>query len=239
MAIAIKKDTSSGLIRLVDKIHWLGLEDFSAMFDIFAKEGITNVVMAGQISPMRLFSREIGSDPMLKEILSRLKYKKADMIFGAVAEKLKEKGFNLIGSATFMEEYFPARGALTVDSPKPETWEDIRFGVDLAKAIGKLDIGQTVAVKDRVIVAVEALEGTDNLIRRAGKVSRGGFTLVKVSKPEQDNRFDIPVVGLGTVKNLVRTGAACLAIEAEKTLFIDKEESLRLAEKKKLVVVAV
>jgi DUF1009 family protein len=239
IAIAIKKDTSPRLNRLVDKIHWLCLSDFSQMFDIFAKDGVKNVVMAGQISPVRLFSKEILRDPLLRELLLAAKNRKADTIFSAVAGKLKDKGFNLIDSATFMEEHFPKKGLLAGDNPSAEIRGDIDFGVELAKEMGRLDVGQTVAVKDKAIVAVEALEGTDNLIRRAGRICRRGFTLVKVSKPNQDSRFDIPVVGLSTVKHLVKAGAVCLAVEAEKTLFIDREESLRLAEKKGLTVVAV
>jgi len=238
VAIAIKKDTSPKLRGLVDKIYWLGLSDFSSMFEIFKKEGVKNVVMAGQISPMRLFSKEISKDPLLREILASVKNKKADTIFRAIADKLKERGFNLIDSTMFMGDYFPKKGLLTGENPSPEVWGDINFGVELAKEMGRLDVGQTVAVKDKAIAAVEALEGTDNLIRRAGKISRG-FTLVKVSKPDQDNRFDIPVVGLNTVKNLVRSGARCLAIEAGKTLFIDQKEALRLARSRGLIVVAV
>ncbi|TAM41707.1 LpxI family protein, partial [bacterium] len=127
---------------------------------------------------------------------------------------------------------------LTKHEPDFSTWEDIYFGLDLAKAAAGLDIGQTVAVKSKAIVAVEALEGTDSLIRRAGKISRGRVVIVKVSKPKQDMRFDIPVVGLNTVKNLVKAKAACLAFEAGKTLFIDKEESIRLADKKGISIVA-
>jgi len=239
VAIAIKKDTSVKLKNLVDKIYWLGLKDFSSMFKIFDKEGVKNVVMAGQISPVRLFSKEISQDPLLKELLASAKNKKADTLFTAVADKLREKGFNLINSATFMEEYFPKKGLLAGENPSPEIWGDINFGMELAKEMGRLDVGQTVAVKDRAIVAVEALEGTDNLIRRAGKISRRGFTLVKVSKPNQDSRFDIPVVGLNTVRNLVKAGAVCLAIEAGKTIFIDRDASLSLAAKKGLVVVAI
>ncbi|MCX5710193.1 MAG: UDP-2,3-diacylglucosamine diphosphatase LpxI [Candidatus Omnitrophica bacterium] len=238
VAIAIKKDTSPKLKGLVDKIYWLGLSDFSSMFEIFKKEGVKNVVMAGQISPIRLFSKEISKDPLLKEIMASVKNKKADTIFRAIADKLRERGFDLIDSTMFMEEYLPKKGLLTGENPSPEVWGDINFGVELAKEMGRLDVGQTVAVKDKAIAAVEALEGTDNLIRRAGKITRG-FTLVKVSKPNQDNRFDIPVVGLNTVKNLVRSGARCLAIEAGKTLFIDQKEALGLARRKGLIVVAV
>lgn len=239
VAIAIKGDTSRCLKRFVDKIYWLGLNEFSRMFDIFKDEGVTEVVMAGQVSPHRLFSKEIDKDENLRQILSGIKDKKADTIFGAIAQKLKESGLRLLDSTVFLEGLMPKKGTLTKCAPDSFVWEDAYFGMNLAKSIAGLDIGQTVAIKDKAIVAVEALEGTDNLIRRAGKISSGGMTIIKVSKPKQDMRFDIPVVGLNTVKNLIKAGAKCLAIEAGKTLFIDKEKSVKLADEKGIAIVAV
>ncbi len=238
VAIAIKGDTCPKLKKYVDKIYWIGLNEFRRLFQIFKAEGITKIVMAGQISPYRLFSKDINKDEELKSLLERVKDKKADTLFGAVAEKLQISGFELMDSTTFVEELLPKKGTLTKREPNFQGWEDIYFGLALAKAVAHLDIGQTVAVKHKAIVAVEALEGTDNLIRRAGKIARAGVTVVKVSKPKQDMRFDIPVVGLNTVKNLIRAKAVCLAIEAGKTLFIDREESVKLADKKGISIVA-
>jgi DUF1009 family protein len=238
VAIAIKGDTSGELKELVDKIYWIGLDGFMRMFEIFKQEGVRKVMMAGQISPYRLFSKEVERSEELKSLLASLKNKKADTIFAAVAEKLKENQIELLDSTAYIKELLPQKGTLTLHEPDFQDWEDIYFGFDLAKEIAYLDIGQTVAVKSKAVVAVEALEGTDSLIRRAGKISRGGFSLVKVSKPKQDMRFDIPVVGLYTVKNLLRAKAKGLAIEAEKTLFIDLEESLNLANRKGLAIVA-
>lgn len=239
VAIAVKGDTSAELPKYVDKIYWLGLNQFSRMFEIFRSESIARVVMAGQISPVRLFSEEVGKDSELKEMLRSITDQRADTIFGAIGEKLKSKGFELIDSTPFFAQFLPKKGALTKIAPNFMQWDDVYFGWDLAKAIACLDIGQTVAVKHKAIVAVEALEGTDNLIRRAGKICRDGFTIVKVSKPAQDMRFDIPVVGLNTIKTLISTKAACLAIEADKTIFIDRDASVALAEKKGIPIVAV
>ncbi|MFA4889982.1 MAG: UDP-2,3-diacylglucosamine diphosphatase LpxI [Candidatus Omnitrophota bacterium] len=238
-AIAIKKDTSPKLKKYVDKLYWLGLNEFSRMFEIFKSEGITKIVMAGQISPRRLFTKELNSDSTLKKMLAGLKDKRADTIFSAIAEEIKKQGFQLIESITFMGEFLPKKAALTTNLPDSCVLEDIYFGLEIAKGVALLDIGQTVAVKHKAIVAVEALEGTDNLIQRAGKISRGGFTVVKVSKPKQDLRFDVPVVGLSTIKNLYKAGGVCLAIEAGKTLFIDQAESIKLAEGKAISIVAV
>jgi DUF1009 family protein len=237
--VAIKGDTSCGIKRYADKLYWLGLDEFISIFEIFKKEGIAKIVMVGQISPHRLFSKEVDRDVQLKALLESVKNKKADTIFGAIAEKFQNSGFQLLSSTTFIEELLVKKGSLTQRKPDFHEWEDVYFGLELAKAIAYLDIGQTVAVKDKAIVAVEALEGTDSLIRRAGRLAGGGITVVKVSKPNQDLRFDIPVVGLNTVKNLVRSGVRCLAIEAEKTIFIDRQLSVALADKKGVSVVAV
>ena len=239
IAIAIKGDTSPKLKKLVDKIYWIGLAEFGKMFDILKAQGVQEVVMAGQVSPHRLFSKEITKSQELKEILQNLKDKKTDTLFKAVAQKLEAAGLTLLDSTLFVEEYLPKKGTLTKHEPDFNTWEDVYFGLTLAKAVASLDIGQTVAVKSKAIVAVEAFEGTDNLIRRAGKIGRGKIVIVKVSKPNQDMRFDIPVIGLNTIKNLAKAKAKCLAFEAGKTLFIDQEESLRYADKKGIAIVAV
>ncbi|MDD5561615.1 MAG: UDP-2,3-diacylglucosamine diphosphatase LpxI [Candidatus Omnitrophica bacterium] len=239
IAIALKGDTSPKLKQLVDKIYWLSLSEFHKIFSIFKSEGVKDVVMAGQVSPARLFGKEINQSEELKQILTSLKDKKADTLFSAVAQRLEAAGFNLLDSTIFVEEHLPQKGTLTSRQPDFDTWEDIYFGLNLAKAVADLDIGQTVAVKSKAIVAVEAFEGTDNLIRRSGRTGRGNVVIVKVSKPGQDMRFDIPVVGLNTVKSLVKARARCLAFEAGKTLFIDKEASLKLADKKGIAIVAV
>ncbi|TAM43366.1 DUF1009 domain-containing protein, partial [bacterium] len=149
IAVAIKGDTSPKLKNLVDKIYWLKLADFPKIFDIFRVEGINNVVMAGQVNPRRLFSGEINKSEELKQILASLKDKKADTLFGAVAQRLEAAGLNLLDSTTFIDEHLPKKGTLTKHEPDFSTWEDIYFGLDLAKAAAGLDIGQTVAVKSK------------------------------------------------------------------------------------------
>ncbi len=239
VAVAIKGDTSAKIKKCADKVYWIGLEEFSRLFEIFKEEGIAKIAMAGQISPYRLFSREIGRDPELRDLLAKIKDKRADTIFGSIAKKLKDAGLELVDSTSFLGDYLPKKGTLTKKEPDFRAWEDIYFGLDLAKEIAYLDIGQTVAIKHKAIVAVEALEGTDKLIRRAGKIAGRDITVVKVSKPKQDLRFDIPVIGLNTVKNIIKAKGACLAFEAEKTLFIDIEASVRLADKKGISIVSV
>jgi DUF1009 family protein len=239
VAVAIKGDTSKGLKRMVDELHWLGLEDFSRMFGIFKAADVTKVVMAGQISPARLFSPQAKVDPSLNQLLLGLPDKRADTIFKAIAEMLQGAGLTLMDSTLFLKDLLPQKGVLTRREPNFLAWEDIYFGLALAKEIAGLDIGQTVAVKDKAVLAVEALEGTDNLIRRAGLITRHGAVIIKVSRPHQDPRFDIPVVGLNTVKNLVKIKASCLAVEAGKTLFLEQQAGVRLADKKGLAIVVV
>jgi DUF1009 family protein len=239
VAVAIKGETSRRINSLADKTYWLALSDFSLMFELFKREGVKKVVMAGQINPQRLFSQEVVESAEIQNLLSSIRDKRADTIFGAIARKLNEHGLELADSTSLIKENLPGKGTLTRHAPDFMEWEDIYFGLEIAKSIAYLDIGQTVAVKEKAVIAVEALEGTDNLIRRAGLLSRGGAVIIKVSKPKQDMRFDIPVVGLNTVKNLIRAKAKCLAIEAGRTLFIDKERSVRMADSKGMAIVAV
>ncbi|MFH1577822.1 MAG: UDP-2,3-diacylglucosamine diphosphatase LpxI [Candidatus Omnitrophota bacterium] len=238
VAVAIKGETDPNLSNFVEKIYWIGLEDFSRAFKVFQDENITDVVMAGQISPRQLFRPKVRNSAQIKSLLEALEDKRADTIFKAIANKLEEHKIKLLDSTFLLRKFLPNKGVLTRNQPEARQWEDINLGLKIAKEIAGLDIGQTVAIKDKAIVAIEALEGTDNLIRRAGRITRKGAIVAKVSKPAQDMRFDVPVIGLGTVKNLARAHAAGLVIEAEKTLFIDQEKALKLADKKGIFIVA-
>lgn len=238
-AVAVKGDTSWMLAYYVDKIFWLRLRDFKELFTIFKKEGINKVAMAGQINPSHLFDKKEDFGPDLSEILENIKNKKADTIFSAIADKLKDNAIELISSLVFLSEYIPKESVLTLKAPSDSQWQDINFGLDIAKRIAGLDIGQTVVVKDRAVLAVEALEGTDITISRGGLIGRGNATVVKVSKPNQDERFDVPVVGLRTISVLAKAGITCLAIEAAKTLILDKDKVIKLADKKGIAIAAV
>lgn len=238
VAIAIKKDTARQIKKYADKTFWVDLREFKRIFDIFRKEGIVKVVMAGQINPRHLFNNKIMESQDIKDLFNQMQDKKANTIFALIAERLNAEGFELLDSNLFMEEFIPQKGTLTKTHPDEKNQEDISFGLELAKQVSRLDIGQSVAVKNKAIVAVEALEGTDALIRRAGRLGRRGVTVVKVSRPNQDMRFDIPLIGLRTIKNLIKIKAACLAIEAGRTIFIDKQAAIQLADRYNLAVVA-
>ena len=239
VAIAVRGETNSRLSNFVEKIYWLSLNEFSKIFDVFQNEKISEVVMAGQISPHQLFRPQIRNNPESRDLLDSLRDKRADTIFKAIADRLEERGIRVLDSTFLLGDFLPQKGILTQNQPNSSHWEDINLGLNIAKEIAHLDIGQAVAIRDKAIVALEALEGTDNLIKRAGKITQRGVIIIKVSKPAQDMRFDVPVVGLNTIKNLISARAAGLAIEAEKTLFIDREPALKLANKKGLFVVAV
>ncbi len=239
VAVAIKSNTSSKIKKYAHKTYWIDIREFNNCLKIFRQEGIEKVAMAGQINPDYLFNKRIMENEEIKNLFKDLQDRKAHTIFGIIADRLEKEGFELLDSTTFMDDFLPSRGLLTNHQPDGKIWEDINFGLDLAKEIAQLDIGQTVAVKNKSIVAVEALEGTDALIRRAGEIGGKGVTVVKVCRPNQDMRFDIPLVGLSTIRNLIRIKANCLAIEAKKTIFIDKDAGIRLADRYALSVVAI
>jgi len=237
VAIAIKKDTSSWITPLVKKVYWVTLQDYAKMFDIFKEEKIQKVIMAGQVNPRNLFYKDMG-DEALRALLAAVKDKRPDTVFGAVADELAKHQIELIDSTLFLEEYLPQKGILTRSQPDAQTWNDILLGFDMAKKVAGLDIGQTLVVKNGAIVAVESIEGTDAAILRGGRVANGGIVAIKVSKPGQDMRFDIPVVGPRTIKYLSRVKARCLAIEARKTLVIDLAQCVKDADRAGISIVA-
>ena len=239
VAIGIINDTSRRLSKFVDKIYWIQAGQYNRLIEILKNEQISKLAMVGQISPRKLFDKRIVVDEELLDLLENIRNKKADTIFGAVANKLEQKGIEIINSTTYMKDYLPAKSTLTSRVPTEQEWEDINFGRETAKAIANLDIGQTVVVKQKAVLAVEAFEGTDRTIRRGGMIGGGNIVAVKVSKPKQDLRFDIPVIGPRTIKTLIKARAACLAIEADKTLVIDREDCIKLADKYGISVVAV
>ena len=236
---AIKNEASPEIGKFSPTVRWFSLGEFSRMFEFFKQEEVKKVIMAGQISPERLFSREVQNSPQIQELLTSIKDRKANSIFSGIAKKLGQEGLELIDSTTFVKDYLPKKGLLTKKEPSASEREDIKFGIDLAHKIADLDIGLSVGVKLKAILAIEALEGTDNLIRRAGALAKSGVVIAKVGRPNQDMRFDIPVIGLATVKTLISVKASCLAIEAGKTLFLDLQQSLALADRKNISIVAV
>ncbi|MBU4478353.1 MAG: UDP-2,3-diacylglucosamine diphosphatase LpxI [Candidatus Omnitrophica bacterium] len=238
IAIAFREETAENLAQVVDKIYWISVGQLKALIDIVQKEQFKKAVMAGQIGHKLLFSG-IELDDELKALITGLKDKKTDTILAAVASRIGQLGVEFIDSTTYIKQFLPQKGVLTDSKPTAEQEADISFGKEIAKAIAGLDIGQTVVVKNKVVLSVEAIEGTDEAIHRASVYCKGGAVVIKVSKPNQDMRFDIPLIGKKTIETLIREQVAVLAIEAEKTLFLDREYVLSEANKYSICVVAI
>ncbi len=194
--------------------------------------------MAGQVNPDNLFDKKVQLDEEFKSLFEAMKDRKADTIFTAVADKLKVHGIQLLDSTFLLADHLAPKGTLTRRGPTLRELEDIEFGKTIAKAMGAIDVGQTVVVKEKAIVAIEAMEGTDKTILRGGQIARGGAVVVKMSKPNQDLRFDIPVIGPRTIQTMIKAKASCLAIEAHKTLIIDRDKTIALANQRKICIVA-
>jgi len=239
IAIGINEETSKELEKFVSKIYWLGAGELENLLNILKQENIRSIVMAGQVRHKLLFDNKVKIDKKMQFLLGGLSNKKTDSIIGAVARLLEFKGIKVLSSITFLSDYLPKKGVLTSQLPDERVQKDIEFGRKIAKAIAGLDIGQSIVVKDRVVLAVESIEGTDEAIKRAARYGKEGIVIIKVTKPRQDMRFDVPVIGPDTIKLLQELKASCIAIEAKRTLIIDKPETLRLADEAGIIIIAV
>lgn len=238
IAAAIHGDTSFALKFSVDKLMWFKVGELKKLFAFFAQEGVREVIMAGQVNPDNLFEKNVVFDGEFQQIFNAIRDRKADTIFAAIADKLQTQGIRLVDSTFLLKEYLAPKGTLTQRGPTGQELDDIEFGRNIAKVMGGLDVGQTVVVKEKAIVAIEAMEGTDRTIARGGAIAREGAVVVKMSKPDQDLRFDVPVVGPRTIQTMIRARARCLGIEAGKTLLLDRDRCVRLANKAGICIVA-
>jgi DUF1009 family protein len=237
VAVAFRGETERALERLADEVHWLNVGQLTALLETFRDSGVTQAVMAGQITPTHLY--RVRPDARALALLARLKIRNAETIFSAVADELKTVGVELLPASLFMESAMPPPGLLGRRAPTPEEEGDIRLGCRAAKATSGLDIGQTVVVKQGTILAVEAFEGTDETILRAGRLGGKGAVVVKAAKRGHDMRFDIPVLGLQTLKVLRKIGAAVLAVEAGRTILLERERMITEADRLGLAFLAV
>lgn len=236
--VAIREETDRRIEEVADKVIWVGIGQLGKMISFFQKEGVTRAIMAGQVKHVQIFSGALPDLRMLK-MLFGLKQRNTDSLIGAVADELAKDGIELIDSTFFIQDRLAKEGILTKRKPDKEEQGNIEYGLKIAGEIARLDLGQTIVVRAKACVAVEAMEGTDAVIRRAGELAKGKLTVVKVAKPNQDMRFDVPVVGVPTIQTMVEAGATCLCLTAGKTLMFDKEEMLTLADDKKISIVAV
>jgi DUF1009 family protein len=204
-------------------LHWVSLGELGRAIALLRRAGAERAVMAGQVRHTRLYSAAVMPDEALTAALRRAAAGSTDALIGAVADVLREHGIELIDSTAFLAPLLAREGVLTERAPDEAERADLAFGYPIADAIAGLDIGQTIAVKHRAVVAVEAMEGTDEVIGRAGYLAGPGVRIVKVAKPRQDMRFDVPVVGLATIVAMRRAGASVLSIDAGRTLVLDGE----------------
>jgi len=237
VAVAFRKETRPEIASVADEVHWIPLGQYGRMLDTLAASGISCAVMAGQITPTHLY--RIRPDRRFLDLLSRLRTRNAETIFGAVGSDLASLGIELMPASAFMEAHMATPGVLTARAPSAREQADIELGFRVAKTTSALDIGQTVVVKEGTVLAVEAFEGTDAAIRRAGKLGGPGSVVVKVAKPGHDMRFDIPVVGRKTLQVLRRARATVLALEAGRAIVLEKQELVAQAGKAGLTIVAV
>lgn len=228
--IALKEEASPELEKNATRLHWVSLGELSKAIDLLHKEGVTQAVMAGQVKHNKIFSA-IRPDWKLAKLLFSLPKKNTDALIGGVARILQDEGIHLVDSTMFLKPLLPAPGVLTRRAPDERERADIAYGHSVARQIAAMDVGQTVVISDQACVAVEAMEGTDETISRAARIVGGKpLVVVKVSKPGQDMRFDVPVVGLPTVEQMKSCRATALAVDAGRTLLFDRENLIGLAD---------
>ena len=235
IAVAHRNETDPSLAELVHEIHWVYVGQLGKIIRIFKDAGVRRDVMAGGITRGRLF-REFRPDFRALSVVRRAGAGKDDRLLQAVAAELESEGITVAPSTLFLDELLAPAGKLSKRSPDPEELQDIEFGFKIAKEIGALDIGQCVVVRRQIVVALEAIEGTDACIRRAGALAGPGTVVVKVSKPGQDLRFDVPAVGPDTIRAMAEAKAAVLAIEAGKTLTFDRDQMQAEANRSKIAI---
>jgi len=240
--VAIEEEASSELEAAAERgsppatVHWISLGALGGWLKILNAAGVTRAVMAGQVKHTKIFGG-IVPDLTALSVLTRLRARNTDAIIAAVADVMREHGVELIDSTALLRPMLAGDGVLTKRAPTEDERKDLAFGYRMADAIAGLDIGQTVAVKHQAIVAVEAMEGTDETIGRAGALAGPGVTVVKVAKPGQDMRFDVPVVGLATIQAMRRIGAAVLSLDAGKALMFDRVQMISAADDAGIAIV--
>ena len=240
MAVAaISEETDKTIEPLAHPLEWVSVGQLGKLIKFFKREQVTHVIMAGQVKHVQIFKLNALPDLRMAKMLARLKRRNTDALLGAVADELASEGITLLDSTTFLQPMLARAGALTKRTPNKNELADIEYGLHVAHELARLDLGQTIVVKNQAVVALEAMEGTDATIRRAAELVRGRpLTVIKVAKPKQDMRFDVPVIGWQTIETLQACHVTALSLTADKTLIFDREQTLAAAEKHKIALVA-
>jgi len=235
--VAIREETDKRIEEIAEKVVWVGIGQLGRMISFFKKEGVEKAIMAGQVKHIQIFSGALPDLRMVK-MLWNLPHRNTDALIGGVADEMLKEGIELIDSTYFIQDQLAQEGVLTKRKPDETEKGNIEYGLRIANEIARLDLGQTIVVRAKACIAIEAMEGTDAVIKRAGELAKGKLTVVKVAKPNQDMRFDVPVVGVPTIQTMIEAGATCLCLTAQKTLIFDKEEMIKLANRNKISIVA-
>ena len=236
VAIAIKEEASPDVERLAARCHWVSLGELSRLIEICKSEGITQVMMAGQVKHAKIFS-SIRPDWRLVKLLAALGNRNTDSLIGAVVKVLGDDGIHLVDSTLLLKPLLAGEGVLTRRKPHPGERQDIDYGCRIAHALASLDLGQSVAIAERACVALEAMEGTDAMLRRAASLVEGKtLALVKASSRRRHLLFDVPVIGLTTIETMIETNTTALAVDAGRTLMLDREELLAKADAAKIAI---
>jgi len=233
---AFTNETDPAVAAEAEVVEWLRVGQLGRLIACFRRAGVTDAMMAGQIAPRNLF--DLRPDLRALLLLGKLKLRHAESIFGAIADELAKDGITLLPATTFLDDLLPAPGTVCGPAPTSRQLADVAFGFRMAKEMSRLDIGQTVVVKRGTVLAVEAFEGTDECLKRGGALGKGGATLAKVSKPGQDFRFDVPVVGPRTIRHAADAGITVVAIEARRTLLLGLDEVRALCDQHRISLVA-
>jgi len=240
MAVAaIKEETDPKIEKLATVVEWISVGHLNKLIKFFKREGVTHAVMAGQVKHVQIFKLNALPDWRMARMLARLKRRNTDALIGAVAEELESEGMKVIDSTTFLQPLIAREGVLTKRAPNKHEIADIEYGLHVAVELTRLNLGQTIVVKNQAVVAVEAMEGTDATIRRAAELVRGrALTVVKVARTDQDMRFDVPVIGLNTVETLRTCNVTAISLTAEKTLIFDRDETIASANQNRIAIIA-
>lgn len=239
IALGIRGVTSEDLANYVEKVHWFEWGDLKKAILLTVTERIRKVTLLGKIKKEVLFKDSEKLDEEAKKIVKSSGGKKDYAVLKGIANLMKTFGVEIIDPTPYLEELMPEKGVITKRSPTPQEKEDIKYGREVASELARFDIGQTVVVKDKTVIALEAAEGTDETIKRAGQLLDGGFTVVKMARPDQDARFDIPLVGPDTIKTIAQSRGSVLALEEKRTLLMNKKESIALADQNSISIVVI
>jgi len=236
-AVAHEGETDPGLNELAEEVLWVKIGQFKRAVDFFQKHGVADVVMAGGITKINIF-KHFRPDFKTLSLMARVRDLNDDRVLRALADEFAKEGIVIRPSTIYTPQLLAPEGILTKRKPTKEEWLDIDFGWTIAKSLGRLDVGQCVVVRNRIVLALEAVDGTDETIRRGGRLAREKAVVVKVSKPGQDMRFDVPTVGPETVRVMAEVRASALAVEAGRTLIFDRREMVAAADRAGLAIVA-